>query len=79
MLLVNVGRVDDWCHNQISVSPKLTCSCIKVNKVLRVVQRIIKVANKGQIGTSPLRSVAQANGSTQVDGIVKMVSARGCI
>ena len=34
MLLVNVGRVDDWCHNQISVSPKLTCSCIKVNKVL---------------------------------------------
>jgi len=39
----------------------------------------MKVANEGQIGTAPLRSVAQANGSTQVDGIVKMVSARGCM
>jgi hypothetical protein len=76
---MNQDRFDDWCHNRISVLPKLTCSCIKVNKVLRVVQRIMKVANEGQIGTAPLRSVAQANGSTQVDGIVKMVSARGCM
>lgn len=76
---MNLGCSGDWCHDRISVSPKLTCSCIKVNKVLRVVQRIVKVANEGKIGTAPLRSVAQANGSTQVDGIVKMVSARVCI
>ena len=76
---MNLGCSDDWCHDGISVSPKLTCSCIKVNKVLRVVQRMVNVANEGQIGTAPLRSVAQANGSTQVDGIVKMVSARVCI